>query len=85
MLAELSKHLERYSTNFYFFFRFGNIRDSHDITVKVQKFRVEVGAQGMGALLRVLETDRSDSEICGYALDALSYVISGSEDDEDGN
>uniref|UniRef100_A0A2R5LEV0 Putative er-golgi vesicle-tethering protein n=1 Tax=Ornithodoros turicata TaxID=34597 RepID=A0A2R5LEV0_9ACAR len=48
-----------------------------------KKFRVEVGAQGMGALLHVLETDRSDSEISGYALDALSYVISGSDDDEE--
>ncbi|CAN7990686.1 unnamed protein product [Ixodes pacificus] len=48
-----------------------------------KKFRVEVGAQGMGALIHVLETDRGDGEIIGYALDALSYVISGSEDCED--
>lgn len=37
----------------------------------------------MDALIYVLETDHSDSEICGYALDALSYVISGSDDDDD--
>lgn len=48
-----------------------------------KKFRVEVGAQGMDALIHILETDRGDGEIIGYALDALSYVISGSEENDD--
>ncbi|KAH7983079.1 hypothetical protein HPB52_009116 [Rhipicephalus sanguineus] len=48
-----------------------------------KKFRVEVGAQGMDALIHILETDRGDGEIIGYALDALSYVISGAEENEE--
>ncbi|XP_075547646.1 general vesicular transport factor p115 isoform X1 [Dermacentor variabilis] len=48
-----------------------------------KKFRVEVGAQGMDALVHILETDRGDGEIIGYALDALSYVISGAEENEE--
>ena len=41
-----------------------------------QKFRLEVGTQAMETLLHVLETDRADSEITGYALDALCNVMS---------
>ncbi|XP_077504759.1 general vesicular transport factor p115 isoform X1 [Amblyomma americanum] len=48
-----------------------------------KKFRVEVGAQGMDALIHILETDRGDGEIIGYALDALSLVISGAEENEE--
>ncbi|XP_076327390.1 general vesicular transport factor p115 isoform X1 [Tachypleus tridentatus] len=48
-----------------------------------KKYRVEVGAQAMDALIYVIEMDRSDAEIVGYALDALSNVISGPQDDED--
>lgn len=39
-----------------------------------RKFRIEVGAQGMGALCQVLEMDRRDCEIVGYALDALCNI-----------
>ncbi|XP_069699958.1 general vesicular transport factor p115 isoform X3 [Periplaneta americana] len=39
-----------------------------------RKFRIEVGAQGMDALRQVLEMDRGDCEIVGYALDTLCNV-----------
>lgn len=41
-----------------------------------KKFRLEVGAQGMDALRQVLELDRSDCEIIGYALETLCNVTS---------
>lgn len=41
-----------------------------------KKYRLEVGAQGMDALKQVLELDRSDCEIVGYALDTLCNVTS---------
>uniref|UniRef100_A0A1E1XAS6 Putative er-golgi vesicle-tethering protein n=1 Tax=Amblyomma aureolatum TaxID=187763 RepID=A0A1E1XAS6_9ACAR len=37
----------------------------------------------MDALIHILETDRGDGEIIGYALDALSLVISGAEENEE--
>ena len=40
------------------------------------KFRLEVGTQGMAVLLNVLETDRTDTEITGYALETLCNVMS---------
>ncbi|XP_055949873.1 general vesicular transport factor p115-like [Argiope bruennichi] len=46
------------------------------------KFRLEIGAQAMDALIRVLECDRSDNEILGYALEAICNVINGPRDDE---
>ena len=36
----------------------------------------------MDALIRVLECDRSDNEIMGYALEAISNVINAPRDDE---
>nr|CAD7591691.1 unnamed protein product [Timema genevievae] len=39
-----------------------------------RKYRIEVGAQGMGALRHVLETDHADSEIVGYSLDTLCNI-----------
>lgn len=48
-----------------------------------KKFRVEVGAQGMDAMIHILETDVSDTEICGYALETLTNVITGCPDDDD--
>ncbi|XP_062579947.1 general vesicular transport factor p115-like isoform X1 [Saccostrea cucullata] len=52
-----------------------------------KKFRLEVGTQAMDTLIQTLETDRSDSEITGYALDALCNVLSNepSEDDDESN
>ncbi|CAG0920623.1 unnamed protein product [Notodromas monacha] len=41
-----------------------------------RKFRMEVGAQGLDVLVGLLNTDRSDSEILGYVLDALCNVTS---------
>lgn len=41
-----------------------------------QKYRLEVGAQGLEALRQVLELDRTDCEIIGYCLDALCNVTS---------
>jgi hypothetical protein len=47
-------------------------------------YRVEVGAQGMDALLNVLHLDRIDSEIISYAVECLLNVTSPeSLDDED--
>lgn len=36
----------------------------------------------MDCLIRVLECDRSDNEIMGYALEAISNVINAPRDDE---
>ncbi|KAM5194815.1 general vesicular transport factor p115 isoform 3-T3 [Mantella aurantiaca] len=41
-----------------------------------KKYRLEVGTQAMDQLLNVLQTDRSDSEIIGYALDTLYNIVS---------
>ncbi|KAL5018601.1 hypothetical protein ScPMuIL_004323 [Solemya velum] len=41
-----------------------------------KKYRVEVGTRGMDIIIKVLETDRSDAEITGYALDALCNIMS---------
>ncbi|KAH3872422.1 general vesicular transport factor p115-like isoform X2 [Dreissena polymorpha] len=48
-----------------------------------RKFRLEVGTLAMDTLLKVLEMDSSDSEITGYALDALCNVMSNEPTDED--
>lgn len=45
-----------------------------------QKFREEVGHQALTILVGVLQTDRTDTEITGYALDTLYNVMSGSEE-----
>ncbi|KAJ8262184.1 hypothetical protein GJAV_G00163450 [Gymnothorax javanicus] len=47
-----------------------------------KKYRFEVGEQAMGPLIHILQTDRSDSEIIGYALDALYNVVSNDEEGE---
>ncbi|KAM4708700.1 general vesicular transport factor p115 isoform 2-T2 [Discoglossus pictus] len=46
-----------------------------------KKYRLEVGTQAMDHLLNVLQTDRSDSEIIGYALDTLYNIISNETDE----
>lgn len=48
-----------------------------------RKFRIEVGAQGMPALIQVLQNDCQDSEIISYALDTLCNIMSSSEFDEE--
>lgn len=48
-----------------------------------KKYRVEVGAQGMAALVQVLETDRADCEILGLALDTLCNIISPEQFEEE--
>ncbi|KAM7009063.1 general vesicular transport factor p115 isoform 2-T2 [Tautogolabrus adspersus] len=47
-----------------------------------KKYRVEVGTQAMDHLINILQTDRSDSEILGYALDTLYNLISNDEEEE---
>ena len=47
-------------------------------------FRVEVGAQGMDAFRQVLETDRTDCEIVGLALDTLCNITNPDTFDEEG-
>lgn len=41
-----------------------------------KKFRLEVGTKAMDILIHVLETDRADSEILGFALEALCNIMS---------
>ncbi|NWU88398.1 USO1 factor, partial [Upupa epops] len=48
-----------------------------------KKYRLEVGIQAMEHLIRVLQTDRSDSEIIGYALDTLYNVIANDLEEEE--
>ncbi|KFP20853.1 General vesicular transport factor p115, partial [Egretta garzetta] len=48
-----------------------------------KKYRLEVGIQAMDHLIHVLQTDRSDSEIIGYALDTLYNVISNDLEEEE--
>lgn len=50
-----------------------------------KKYRLEVGSQAMGHLINVLQTDRSDSEIIGYALDTLYNVISNEMEEQEEN
>ncbi|XP_010609125.1 general vesicular transport factor p115 isoform X3 [Fukomys damarensis] len=47
-----------------------------------KKYRLEVGIQAMEHLIHVLQTDRSDSEIIGYALDTLYNIISNDDEEE---
>ncbi|KAM6449783.1 general vesicular transport factor p115 isoform 4-T4 [Liasis olivaceus] len=48
-----------------------------------KKYRLEVGIQAMSHLLHVLQTDRSDSEIIGYALDTLYNIMSNDLEEEE--
>lgn len=48
-----------------------------------KKYRVEVGAQGMACLIQILEMDRSDCEIIGYALETLCNITSQEQFDEE--
>lgn len=48
-----------------------------------KKFRVEVGAQGMACLVQILEMDRTDCEIIGYALETLCNITSHEQFDEE--
>lgn len=51
-----------------------------------RKYRVEVGAQGMDAILNLLGLDRVDTEIMTYAVECLLNVTSPELlDDEDPN
>nr|XP_057936781.1 general vesicular transport factor p115 isoform X4 [Doryrhamphus excisus] len=47
-----------------------------------KKYRMEVGMQAMDHLINILQTDRSDSEILGYALDTLYNIICNDEEEE---
>ncbi|XP_075785466.1 general vesicular transport factor p115 isoform X3 [Pelodiscus sinensis] len=48
-----------------------------------KKYRLEVGFQAMEHLIHVLQTDRSDSEIIGYALDTLYNIVSNDVEEEE--
>lgn len=49
-----------------------------------KKFRLEVGTQALDILINVIQADRNDSEIVGYALDTLCNIMSQSwPDNED--
>ncbi|XP_070839197.1 general vesicular transport factor p115 isoform X4 [Chaetodon trifascialis] len=47
-----------------------------------KKYRMEVGTQAMDHLINILQTDRSDSEILGYALDTLYNIICNDDEEE---
>ncbi|XP_041967159.1 general vesicular transport factor p115 isoform X3 [Alosa sapidissima] len=47
-----------------------------------KKYRMEVGSQAMDHLIRILQTDRADSEILGYALDTIYNIICSDEEEE---
>ncbi|XP_037112167.1 general vesicular transport factor p115 isoform X2 [Syngnathus acus] len=47
-----------------------------------KKYRMEVGTQAMDHLINILQTDRSDSEILGYALDTMYNIICNDEEEE---
>lgn len=48
-----------------------------------RKYRIEVGAQGMNALIQVLQTDRADNEITNYALDTLANIVTQEQFEEE--
>lgn len=48
-----------------------------------RKYRIEVGAQGMSALIQVLQMDRADCEIISYALDTLCQIVTPEQFDEE--
>ncbi|XP_026535675.1 general vesicular transport factor p115 isoform X1 [Notechis scutatus] len=48
-----------------------------------KKYHLEVGIQAMSHLIHVLQTDRSDSEIIGYALDTLCNIMSNDLEEEE--
>ncbi|XP_056424207.1 general vesicular transport factor p115 isoform X1 [Hyla sarda] len=50
-----------------------------------KKYRLEVGTQAMDHLVNVLQTDRADSEIIGYALDTLYNIISNDAEEAEEN
>ncbi|XP_018092824.1 uncharacterized protein LOC446301 isoform X5 [Xenopus laevis] len=50
-----------------------------------KKYCFEVATQAMDHLINVLQTDRSDSEIIGYALDTLYNIMSNEADETDEN
>lgn len=50
-----------------------------------KKYRLEVGVQAMDHLLNVLQTDRADSEIIGYALDTLYNIMSNDAEEAEDN
>uniref|UniRef100_A0A671M9H4 General vesicular transport factor p115 n=1 Tax=Sinocyclocheilus anshuiensis TaxID=1608454 RepID=A0A671M9H4_9TELE len=47
-----------------------------------KKYRVEVGTMAMDHLLRILQSDRTDTEILGYALDTLYNIVCSDEEEE---
>ncbi|TRY75942.1 hypothetical protein DNTS_033502 [Danionella cerebrum] len=47
-----------------------------------KKYRLEVGTMAMDHLVQILQTDRSDTEILGYALDTLYNVVCNEEEEE---
>ncbi|CAE1275452.1 General vesicular transport factor p115 [Acanthosepion pharaonis] len=48
-----------------------------------KKYALEVGTQAMDILIKVLETDRGDAEIIGYAVDTLCNIMSNEPSDDD--
>uniref|UniRef100_A0A8C1KCZ7 General vesicular transport factor p115 n=1 Tax=Cyprinus carpio TaxID=7962 RepID=A0A8C1KCZ7_CYPCA len=49
-----------------------------------KKYRMEVGTMAMDHLVRILQSDRTDTEILGYALDTLYNIVCSDEEEEPG-
>uniref|UniRef100_A0A8C1FQ31 General vesicular transport factor p115 n=1 Tax=Cyprinus carpio carpio TaxID=630221 RepID=A0A8C1FQ31_CYPCA len=47
-----------------------------------KKYRMEVGTMAMDHLVRILQSDRTDTEILGYALDTLYNIVCSDEEEE---
>ncbi|XP_026126920.1 general vesicular transport factor p115-like isoform X7 [Carassius auratus] len=47
-----------------------------------KKYRMEVGTMAMDHLVRILQSDRTDTEILGYALDTLYNIVCIDEEEE---
>uniref|UniRef100_A0A673G8P5 General vesicular transport factor p115 n=1 Tax=Sinocyclocheilus rhinocerous TaxID=307959 RepID=A0A673G8P5_9TELE len=47
-----------------------------------KKYRMEVGTMAMDHLVRILQTDRADTEILGYALDTLYNIVCNDSEEE---
>lgn len=47
-----------------------------------KKYHMEVGTMAMDHLVRILQTDRADTEILGYALDTLYNIVCSDEEEE---
>ena len=83
LLLQVEKLVERLQNSTLIEDRRGACRALRSLS---RKYRVEVGAQGMDALMSVLTMDRTDNEIVTYALESLLNITQPEPlEDEDPN